>query len=477
MARWARETVRIGFMGFMLMSLASAGKMKDFSSVYGPRKTQKKAVQASPGPHLFIDDELIESSENLARRVCQPVRDSAISNPIVTGAGDRCFQPYFSVSRDAETKRWRIWYGAATDDQNPTRSRLSHMESDDGIHWIRPAKILDDPSPIQFGAEVLDQGTDFKDPTRRFIFSYWFGGGLRIATSADGLNFKSISDDVVLKHNHDITNVSWDELRKHYVATISMMLAAPKSKGERRTTLQAFSTDLLHWDEPRIVLCADDSRDEGDTQFYAMNGFVTRGPLRIGMVKVLRDDLFSDAKEILAKRGGGFGIGYTTLAWTRDGEHWIRDREKFLDRGPEGAWDRSHAWVDEQAIVGEQTYLYYAGYRSGHKANRFTDRQIGVVKMPLDRYVSREPWKQGLAKLMTVPIEMNGTFTKLTLNADASGGSIRVRIGDLPWSEAISKGGVALPLSWAQPLKLDHGQVQLQFELERAKLFAFEFLP
>src|SRR4051812_29668823 len=69
----ARETVRIGLLIAIFSSIAMAGETPDFSSVYEPQATlQKKPINASPGPHLFIDDELIESSENLARRVCQP---------------------------------------------------------------------------------------------------------------------------------------------------------------------------------------------------------------------------------------------------------------------------------------------------------------------------------------------------------------------------------------------------------------------
>src|SRR5205085_1358217 len=143
-------------------------------------------------------------------------------------------------------------------------------------------------------------------------------GGLCIAVSADGLHFVPLVNHPVLKHNHDITNVTWDDLRNHFVATFSTMQKLPKFMQknftqERRTTAQSFSKDLVNWDEPRIVLCADDSKEDGLVQFYAMNGFVNRGPLRIGMVKLLRDDLFCDEKELLDKRNGGYGTGYTAL--------------------------------------------------------------------------------------------------------------------------------------------------------------------
>ena len=46
------------------------------------------------------------------------------------------------------------------------------------------------------------------------------------------------------------------------------------------------------------------------------------------------------------------------------------------------------AWGDSQVLVGDFVYLDYGGYRWGHKAERFTERQIGFAHMPRDRYVS-----------------------------------------------------------------------------------------
>jgi hypothetical protein len=261
--------------------------------------------------------------------------------------------------------------------------------------------------------------------------------------------------------------------------------------GDRRTTMHSFSDDLLDWSPPVVVICADDSVDQGDTQFYAINAYLTRGPLRIGMVKVLRDDLFSDRDDVLKQRGGGYGIGYTTLAWTRDGTHWVRDREIFLDRGPEGAWDRSHAWADEQVIVGDRLYIYHGGYRSGHKANRFEDRQIGLTAIPLDRYVARQPAGDGPALLTTVPLQLNEKPGVLELNANAAGGSIRVQLRDaqthavLPGfsfdeCQPVTTDGLRSPVKWgakegsAPTLAVfARKAVQIEFQLERAKLYAF----
>lgn len=455
-----------------------------------PPAAPADAVPVPPGPHLFIDDVLIASAQNVSRIVNRPKRDQAIPNPLIRGKQDQCFQPYLSVSRSPETGRFRIWYGAWTPEQSMSASDLAYMESDDGIHWIRPHRVLPDPGPLQFGSEVLDRGPYWPDPSQRYVYSFWYGG-LRLSVSPDGLHFRQLVDRPVIAHNHDINSISWDPLRKRYVATISTFTTHPRFKGARRTTMQSFSENLLDWTAPSFVLVADDSIDEGDTQFYAMEGYLTRGPLRIGMVKVLRDDLFSDTAEVLEKRGGGFGIGYTTLAWTRDGEHWVRDREVFFDRGPQGAWDRSHAWIDEQVIVGDEVYLYYGGYRSGHKANRFEDRQIGLVKMPLDRYVARTAGEQP-GTLLTVPLKFDAHSRRLLVNADGSGGELRVQVRDAS-SKAIIDGlsfddcralnndGLHTEVLWGDEPQtrrklaaLNGKVVQLEFALKNASLFSFD---
>jgi hypothetical protein len=84
-------------------------------------------IPLKAGPHLFVDDFLVESSSNITRKVNMPARDRAIPNPIVTGKEDGCFQPYLSVVRDSETHRFRLWYGTHTEDFNPGRSRIGYM--------------------------------------------------------------------------------------------------------------------------------------------------------------------------------------------------------------------------------------------------------------------------------------------------------------------------------------------------------------
>jgi ribosome-associated protein len=124
--------------------------------------------------------------------------------------------------------------------------------------------------------------------------------------------------------------------------------------------------------------------------------------------------------------------------------------------------------------------------------NRFRERQIGLVHMPLDRYVAWQPEKGKQGKITTVPLAVNRCFSQLTVNADALGGKLMVAITDaqtgielpgLGFSECrpVDKNGLDINIQWGdeeitrKQLSLLEGRtIRLQFQLENARLYAFE---
>lgn len=435
----------------------------------------KKPLPLGPGPHLFIDDYLIDKTANVTRRVNRPARDATIANPIISGKEDLNFQPYMSVLRNSETGRFRIWYGARRGDRNEIRSHIATMESDDGIRWQRPPRILEDPAEIQFGCCVIDEGPGFPDPAARYKYAWYSaeGDGLRIAVSPNGLDWKPMTPGVVIRHSHDINNLFWDSLRRRYMATLSVNAEGPTWVGRRRVTMHSASQDLIYWENPWYVVTPDDKTDPTETQFYAMNGYLVRGDLFIGLVKVLHDNFRAEGTP-----DGSFGVGHTQLAWSRDGQTWVRDQTPFFEPDPTpGAWDHAHAWMDWQLPVGDQVYIYYAGYKNGHKVNRFEERQIGLVRMPRDRYVSRDADANG-GVLVTQPFLLQGG--QVTINASIRG-TLRVRLLNIdgepiPGFDAMVQGdGVALPVEWLHPLSRVKGQpVRIEFQMQDTQLYGFD---
>jgi hypothetical protein len=428
-----------------------------------------QVIALHSGPHLFIDDYLIESQSNLKRVVNQPKR---LPEPVVTGKEDGCFQPYVTVVRDPVTRRFRIWYGVP---ESAGQTHLATMESDDGMHWIRPHRVLKDPAFIQFGTSIIDEGPSYPDPSKRYKWGWWAEGGLKVAASPDGIEWKMLAPGVVLKHDHDINSIHWDPIRKRYIALVSSYTTGDKWQGDRRIPMQSVSSDLIHWNEPWRVI-EPDEKDEGETQFYCMSGVLARGSLLIGVLKVLRDEVVAEGAP-----QGAFGVGYTVLAWSRDGEHWTRDREPFLPRTPEpGKWDHAMTWGDCQLVVGDEVFIYYGGYMWGHKWERFTQRQIGLARMPLDRYVAREAGdERGLLRTPLLTLDA----ARMTVNADVKGG-LQVRIvGEdgkpipgFDWADcAVIRGdSLAHPVRWRKPLPVFRGEaVQIEFALRCARLYAF----
>ncbi|MBN1853179.1 MAG: hypothetical protein JW829_10665 [Pirellulales bacterium] len=261
-----------------------------------------------------------------------------------------------------------------------------------------------------------------------YKYAWWMhegkSGGMWIAASPDGYDFKLLSLHIVLHHNHDINNIFYDTLRKRYVATISVYQHGPTWNGDRRATMQSASQDLLHWEKPWFILTPDDGTDPPETQFYAMQGHLIRGDLWIGLVKVLHDNFRASGTP-----EGSFGVGHTQLAWTRDGQTWVRDQTPYFEPDPKpGAWDHAHAWMDYQLPVGDEVYIYYGGYKNGHKVNRFEERQIGLVRIPRDRYVSRDA-EAGGGSLTTVPVILKGGQLTGVFSVDY--------LGKLIWSSRV----------------------------------------
>lgn len=440
-----------------------------------PPRSGARPVVLSPGVHLLLDDSLIEHRAHLTRRVQAPRRD--LEGPVVTGKEDKNDQPYVTVLRDPKSKRFRMWYDASGDDKRSGLYALGYLESNDGIHWIRPHRLLDGPPGMRWGASVLDEGPAYPTPAQRYKFGWWHDGGLCVAASADGLRWKPLAPGAVLKHNHDINCIARDPARKRYLALVSVYTTGKSWKGKRRVTYQSTSTDLIHWKEPWPVLTPDDATDAGETQFYCVGGVIPRSRTLVGMLKVLRDDLPADPG------GRKRGIGYTVLAWSHDGEHWQRDRVPFLDRDPrKGTWDHAMTWADCQLPVGDEVYIYYGGYARGHKVERFTERQIGLVRMHRDRYVAWEAGdREGTLRTPLLTLEGKG----IRLNVDAGKGSVRAQVVDregkpIPGftfadSRPITRDGLAVPLTWKKPLSdLAAKPIRLELALRRARLFAIE---
>jgi hypothetical protein len=469
-----------GMRGVPTVVQAPAGDEADNSHIYRPgggRPAEGNPIRLGPGPHMFLDDYLIAESRNLERRVHRPQRDSRIPNPLITGKEDECNGPYMTVIRDPAGGMYRIWYNTNKVKFQDGSSHVATMQSRDGIHWIRPHRVLADPGAFDFGSSVLDEGPGVSDPSSRYKLAWYSGGGLRLAVSSDGLDWKPWKSYAVIRHSHDITNIFYDGARRRYLATISVYNTGPNYSGQRRCTMQTASTDLLNWEKPWYVLRPDDRIEKDQTQFYAMCGYLQRGDLLIGLVKVLHDDW-----KAAGTPEGAYGMGYTSLAWSRDAVHWTRDLEPFFEPDPNvDAWDHAHAWIDQQLPVGDDVYLYYGGYKFGHKMDRWEGRQIGMVKMQRDRYVSRAAGRVG-GTLRTPAVLLTGQG--MSVNANIRG-ELRAALlsqdgKPIPGfsseeCQPVSGDGLAHEIHWKNSITdIADKAVRIEFSMRDGELYSFD---
>ncbi|MBL9215352.1 MAG: hypothetical protein JNG83_07750 [Opitutaceae bacterium] len=478
-------------------------------------------VGALQGPHLLIDDYLIAHAEGLARKTHSPVRD--LPGPVLA-APTRVHQPFVTVVRDPHTRRFRMWYNYIiaqpdVDFDGRPDTGLAYAESDDGVHWQTPAlNILGPDNRVlrqlrgkygTFGASVLDEGPDFPKPAERFKTAWWSGEdrpfpGVHVAHSADGIHWVSYTNETVLRYYEpnderwgfgvqDIVEVFRDPLRGHY-SLLHKLPAAPEDNYAvhgatagallRRLIGQSTSRDFVHWSQPwRIGV--PQAFDDGAVEFYAIGGTFARGQLLVGFARVLRDDQSAEAGGPVA------GIGWTSLVTSRDGVSWQRHPEVFFDRNPvPGSWDRAMSWIGSAVPVGDELYLYYGGYKRGHKIEPTTERQIGLVRMPRDRFVGRAAFGPAPGRLQTVAFQLpRGGAARLSLNMQsAPGGTLRVQFRNAAGGVVAGYGfadfspltgdGQALRLRRADGTEADlrafsNETFSLEFELNNAELFAF----
>jgi hypothetical protein len=417
-----------------LVLVASAAVLAALVADRPGRSSSGTILEVSRGPLLLLDDSFIRAKDGLSRRIASPTR--FLREPVVTSqARHRNWQPWLTVLYDpSQTMPFRMWYNAVRDPDNLANiTALGFLGSRDGVGWPGPPKELVSIDPLTFGARVVDRGPAHTPAAERYAILYYVVGaaageeraGIWAAFSPDGLTWTPYrGNPVIPSGTDDIVNVFWDDRSARYVLMLKLYRPYTWRNAEGRHERQtirlvglSFSADLIHWSEPSVLFGPDDG-DPGVTEWYGTAGILRRGDLWVGFLKVSRDDI--TASGLSGPENAGYG--YTVLTWSRDGTVWSRDRHDAVFFGPDPdpqAWDHSHAWIDSAVRVGDELHLYYGGYARGHKATRFSDRQIGLVRMPLDRYAFVEAGEDG-GRLETHALVFPGV--DLTLNIAAPSG-------------------------------------------------------
>lgn len=451
---------------------------------------------------LFLDDHVIESMENVARTLHQPVKHP--DNPVLRREhpweGFRV-QVYGTVLYDPELDMFKAWYMnipataaqkiVVNGERRPGHATLlSYATSKDGVHWHKPVLNLVDfegstrnnmIAPDLYNPEgfsVLYEPHD-PNPERKYKAFYWDHGrgptimhegqeiygvgkedGMHVAFSPDGVHWTPYKDNPVMDVGSDSGQVVlFDPRIEKYVAFSRL--------GFGRRVARAESRDFVRWTRPELVLQAD-AHDPPNTEIYGISVDLYEG-MYIGVLWMFYIE------------EGRVGPIDFQLAWSRDGKAWTRDPERrvFLGRGDENAWDFGDMrGACRSVILEDKIYLYYAGSNAihGRGAEENKGMDIGLAILRRDGWMSIDGGDVP-GVLITKPfLHPGGT---LHINADAANGHITVQYlaEEVPGPISVSGNHTSVPVAFPRqtPSDLAGKLVRLRFTIQKASLYSFWF--
>ncbi|MGX5819312.1 hypothetical protein ACWKWU_14000 [Chitinophaga lutea] len=491
---------------------------------------------AMPGPaaplqigrdrQLFVDDYIIGRMEGGAVRKMHRPQPQEIS--ILHDApweGSYCNN--HSVFRDGD--KYRMYYaavhyivtpGKVIDDSH--EFYLCYAESDDGIHWRKPALGLhefrgskdnniilkcgvtggvniDASSSAMFLDENPDAAPDAK--YKAIIRDYTAMGGVvrgaHAFRSPDGIHWTPMSKTPVLsKGDFDSMNLAfWDARRKEYRA-----YWRSKNADHVRLISTARSKDFVHWTDVKELRYVDSPLEELYQNcvkaYYRAPQLIIGFPTRYierpwsASMRALPEPEHRKMRSSAVER---FGTAITEglLMVSRDGETFKRWNEAFLRPGieREGTWDYGQQFIGwhivetKSALPGAPDDMSLYATEScwtgdSNALRRYTLRPDGFHSI-------YAPMSGGT--LLTQPMVFDGQSLRLNFSSSAAG-ELRVAMLDaagnpLPgFSEADCEPvyGDALdrPVTWrsgTDVAALAGKTVRLRFHLKDADLFAFNF--
>jgi dienelactone hydrolase len=394
------------------------------------------------------------------------------------GYGDRYANSVLFDPRDPEpAKRFKMLYtDFGVDDEEQEWPGVFAAFSPDGIHWTKsPANPL-----IRTAYGGRGWQPPFSDETP--YDERW----------DERKNFLRKNWPIPLSMS-DAIDVMFDPLRGVYVAYGKCWLQAPDGGlAWKHAMARIESDDFLTWSKPRIVASPDD-RDDPDTEFHTSPVFFHTG-------------VYFCLNQILSARGEAIGAKadamHVELMISRDGLHWQRPFRdtKFID-GSQQAFANGGIFTNSTPIILEdEIRFYFGGYNSGAigGGTKLTDPSqqsgVGVASIPLDRFAGIRPLERSAQSTLKRPLEHVGQVTlkprhlsgvgEITLNADATDGSVRVelldedgyRIRGYAKDDAVEITGDSLRhrVEWDMSGldALPPGRYMLRLHLEQAEVFA-----
>ncbi|MGI9457906.1 MAG: hypothetical protein ACR2NU_15180 [Aeoliella sp.] len=429
---------------------------------------------------LVVDDHDILYRSG-TRRLLQPMQRHSTKPVLGETKPWEVAIAWCSIYRNPESGKYQLWYQAYAGGFAKKRTHncvVCYAESDDGIHFVKPNLGIHSINGIKETNIVLigagGRSTRYcnavvvdprdKDPNRRYKMAYFDFGmdegkeypGLHVAFSPDGIHWTKHTKTPILRCSYGSSGDPvpfQDDENSAWSVPISMSDAMDVFYDPRRDRLAAYgkmwidgpdggmyfkhamgrieSEDFIHWSKPQLVLAPDD-QDASSVEFHTSPVF-------------FYNDVYFCLNQILDRATGG-GVIDIELALSRDGLDWQRPfrDDYFLARGKDNAFDSGSIFTNATPVILEdEIRFYYGAYSMGATGadDTYQNSGIGLATLPRDRFAGLTPIPKSDQPTLREPLENIGQVTfkpidltsydQITLNADATAGSIRVELLDL----------------------------------------------
>jgi len=386
---------------------------------------------------LLADDELIDETYRLGRRVHPPLK---YSQPVIVpdrpweGLGLFLWGTVIYDHQDAAFKMWYQTHSAVTAPQS--RRLICYATSKDGLTWEKPLlglvefdgsthnNIVIDPGPaLDSPSVVYDPEDENTDRRYKMIYRAAESGivGLYVAFSPDGIRWTKVPEPVAPGHG-DRTNAMFtrDKNGKYVVFTRKPNMMQDYNT---RCVYRIESEDFIRWSPPELIM-KPTLADGPNMQFYSMTGF-PYGDQYLGVLERMHT-----VPDVLDEE----------LTTSRDGRFWRRvdPRQTFLAREKE--WEGNWVHVSSNPPIEFQGRLwwYYCGRHYTHGAPLpHRESRIGLATSRMDGFVSIEGGPEE-GRLLTKPLRWPGgdleinaeTRTSLVDYFGLHDGAVRVAVFD-----------------------------------------------
>jgi hypothetical protein len=450
---------------------------------------------------LFLDDGLVERSENVRRVWHGLVKHPG--NPVMERSEwEDSIYLFGTVIREPDPLsdweyRFRMWYYA----RGFGHSYVAYASSLDGLHWEKPDlkvvkiggkwahnAVFIAPGKRLLGLSgVLSEGETGARSSYKLMIPASIQSSREkvylMASSPDGIHWDLVdefSPGEPCKPDRACFTWSPSDLeyrlycRTRHDPPELVSRGGPAYRG--RAVALCRSPDFDTWSEPDLVLHADEDDPDG-TELYGMAAFPYGGQW-IGLVQVHR------SLPHLAYLDLG-------ICHSRDGIGWVRERDLVLPKGGVGEWDRFNQCASTQPIImGNEIWVYYSGRLRRHgEYHRMTDLTdtgpnrvgIGLATLRLDGWCSLQSSFDG-GEVLTRPLVLPVGASGIRLNAKSTWGEVVVEILDEEGmllgglqSGPVSADGVDLEVDWNRgTLEPVTGiPVRIRFHLKNALLYSW----